>query len=711
MVSADSSAGSPEPAAPLSTAKKAAFSVIAFVLLPLLLLCLVEGALRLAGYGYPTSFLKRVEIGGKGFLVENDKFGLRFFAPELARSPPPIVLPAVKEKGTYRVFVVGESAALGDPRPAFGPGRYLQAILEQRYPGAKFEIVPAAMTAVNSHALLPIVRECARYEPDAWIIYMGNNEMVGPFGAASVFGARAPSAGYVRLILALQRLRMGQWVMEAGRKWGGHSSGRVSWGGMKMFLENRIAPGDPRKETVYLNFRKNLRAILKTTTRSGKPVLLNTVAVNLKDCAPFANAGDPQTNSPQSVFMEARALLGSSSPEDVLRARALFERARDADALPFRADSRINLILAEAARDKGIGFVDSAALFSSNAPARIPGREHFLEHVHFDFSGSYLLARSWAEALEPRLSGLNALTPSRAPWPDQASCDEWLALTDWNRLTVYEEIVRRLGQPPFVNQFDHSEQMEQARSRVRAIRARLTPEAAALASGVYQKALQRSPSDHRLHEAYAEFLEGTGRQAEAAIEWLRIRDLIPHHHIGWFNAGRLTLRQGKLDEAQALLDKAVTLRPDLAEGWLELGQLNSLAGRPEAALSNFERQRQLVPGDHRAYYHIGRTLSKLNRREEAIGSLSAALKLKPDFWEARYSLGEELAFAGRIGEARRELEEVIRLRPEYPMAHLNLGVALFQSGDRDGALREFEETLRLDPTNALAAQYIQRLRR
>ena len=53
------------------------------------------------------------------------------------------------------------------------------------------------MTAINSHAVLPIARECARHEGDLWIVYMGNNEMIGPFGAISVFGSQAPPLWYV----------------------------------------------------------------------------------------------------------------------------------------------------------------------------------------------------------------------------------------------------------------------------------------------------------------------------------------------------------------------------------------------------------------------------------------------------------------------------------------------------------------------------------
>ena len=39
---------------------------------------------------------------------------------------------------------------------------------------------------------------------------MGNNEMVGPFGAVTVFGAKAPPRWMVRLGLSLQTTRVGQ---------------------------------------------------------------------------------------------------------------------------------------------------------------------------------------------------------------------------------------------------------------------------------------------------------------------------------------------------------------------------------------------------------------------------------------------------------------------------------------------------------------------
>ena len=85
--------------------------------------------LRLVEYGHPTGFFRRVRIGSEVFLRENDGFALRFFPPELARSPTSFRFAARKPDGVRRIFVFGESAAMGDPQPAYGASRYLEVLL------------------------------------------------------------------------------------------------------------------------------------------------------------------------------------------------------------------------------------------------------------------------------------------------------------------------------------------------------------------------------------------------------------------------------------------------------------------------------------------------------------------------------------------------------------------------------------------------------
>ncbi|HEX4348757.1 MAG TPA: hypothetical protein VH251_00145, partial [Verrucomicrobiae bacterium] len=245
--------------------------------------------MRLIGYGYPTSFFVQTKINGQDYFVPNDKFGYRFFPPALARTPAPQRMAVKKSPHTFRIFVFGESAAMGDPDPSYGAWRYLQTLLRERFPGTDFEVICVAMTAINSHAILPIARECARRDGDLWIIYMGNNEMVGPLGAGEGLNSRAPTTALVRTELAIKTTRIGQMLNGLVQRWGGHSSDPKTWGGLNMFEHHQLQYDDPNRLRAYNNFKKNLADILRAGHAAGVPVILSTVGVNLKDCAPFAS--------------------------------------------------------------------------------------------------------------------------------------------------------------------------------------------------------------------------------------------------------------------------------------------------------------------------------------------------------------------------------------------------------------------------------------
>ena len=163
---------------------------LVLVLSPLVLFGLLELGLRLGGIGYPTQFLLVRKESSHTALVQNNQFGWRFFGAQMARVPAPIYLSRPKPPGTIRIVVFGESAAFGDPQPRYGLPRMIQALFELRYPGTPIEVINAAMTGINSHVVLPIARDAANASGDVWVIYMGNNEVVGPFGAGTVFGPR-----------------------------------------------------------------------------------------------------------------------------------------------------------------------------------------------------------------------------------------------------------------------------------------------------------------------------------------------------------------------------------------------------------------------------------------------------------------------------------------------------------------------------------------
>jgi len=717
----------------MSRSRLWAFRFLSAVLVPLLFLAILELGLRIAGWGHSSRFFLKTQVQGRDVFVENDWFGLRFFSAELARSPSPLVMPAKKPPGTCRIFIFGESAALGDPEPAFGFGRCLQVLLAERYPGTSFEVVCTAMTAINSHAILPIARECGHHQGDIWVLYMGNNEFVGPFGAATVFGPQAPPLPLIRLNVALKSTRIGQLLSRLFSR----RPRQGSWGGMKMFLDNQVGPDDPRKERVYGYFRQNLEDILRLARKSGARVVISTVADNLKDCPPFASRhsstlSDPRLQDWQQAFTRgtnaeaggdlapaltnyaAAARLDSGYAEleyragrcclglsNVVEARRHFESARDCDALPFRADSRLNQIIKDtAARFAGpdLRLADAAAVLVQKSPGGIIGREFLFEHVHLNFEGNYLVAQTVAEQVAKLLP--ETMTRGAKPeWAAPELCARRLALTDWDRQRVLENVLQRLAEPPFINQLDHRDQVRALRETLAGIRPRLTDEAAQQARALYQEAIAAAPGDFYLQADSARLLEDTGDVAGAIRQWQQVRELIPFAPAAYYYSGKLLARQGKQEEALQALDRALEIRPDLADALDEKGQLLLKQNKAGDALALFEKAAGLRPENARLCLHRADALAMLNRRGEALGQLRAAVRLQPGYSEAHYLLGVELALDGAVREAAAEFQEVTRLNPNYPLGHLNLGIAMAKLGRTDDAIMQFRETLRLDPNN------------
>src|SRR5207248_3182905 len=73
--------------------RKWAYRFLALTLVPTLLFALLEGGLRIGGYGYRTEFfLAYPATTTRDLYTENPEFGRRFFPPGLARQPLPALL-------------------------------------------------------------------------------------------------------------------------------------------------------------------------------------------------------------------------------------------------------------------------------------------------------------------------------------------------------------------------------------------------------------------------------------------------------------------------------------------------------------------------------------------------------------------------------------------------------------------------------------------
>ena len=722
------------------------------VLAPTLLFGSIEVALRISGHGYPTSFLLPARIGDKDMWVENPRFGWRFFPSRIARSPVATAFPRKKDPGTYRIFLFGESAALGDPRPTLGIAPRLEVLLEDRFPGTRFEVIPAAMTAINSHVMREIAAEVARCEGDLWIVYAGNNEYSGPFFPKTSIGGGALHQELVRWLMRARATRIGQWVTLSLEN--AATKGKpTEWAGLKAFRDSELSPSDPLRRVVEDAFQRNVEEVVRTADRSGVPVVLSTMATNLRDCAPFgtwrsstvppadmdgmmaAFRAAPTNSGPngdttkgwREVVRLCRAIL-EADPRDAqthfqlgvselalgnaTAARTEFLMARDLDALPFRADSALNLVVttvAEESKGRRLGFVDAQKAIAEASDFGIAGGDLFYEHVHLNPEGNHRLAVALADAVVPWLP--KAITEKgRSAWPDAATCAEQLGLTDWNRYAMLEDIARRLNEAPYTSQFNHAAQRRRIAEQMSELRPRLHPREVADVRERLEAAVKRRPDRPWIHQNAAEFLDMAGDTEGALAEWKALGKLLPHHYLAPYQSGRLLARLRRFDEAREQLDAALRIRPDLDEARLDLGQVYAAQKRWDEALREYATFQARRPDDPRVLVRKADVFAARGQRPEAIQCLREAVALRPTYWEARYLLGVEMGVDGKFAEAEPEFREVVRLNPEHVLARFNWGVALAKQARYAEAIREFEEVLRRNPGHAQARQYLEALR-
>lgn len=584
------------------------FRLLSIILVPVLILGFMELALSVFGYGYPTSYFKHSRIDGQDFLVPNYRFSDPFFPQTLARKPNLLRVPAKKSAGVYRIFVFGESAAQGDPEPTYGFSRYLDVLLDERYPDTEFEVICVAMTAINSHVILPIARECARLEGDLWVIYMGNNEMIGPFGAGTVFGAKAPGLGFVRTSLALKKTRLGQLMANIVSRPGSKSQAPEKWGGINMFKENPLRHDDPARLRAYENFEGNLKDILEVGQKAGVPIILSTVGSNLKDCSPFESLHREDLDASEKsewkrLFQEGRKLEQTGNYEEALRlysdaamidpefaelqfrmgtcqlalgrseqARQAFVHARDYDALAVRADTRINRILIDAMHgNEQLHGIDVTEALAVQSPKGIPGKELFNEHVHYTVEGNYTLARLIADQVITLLPP-EILEPQTENWLDHEESNRWLALTVWDQLRLWNAEEVRVNTMPFISQTGNRANKEHILVKKKAILGRITKITALQDRQLYDSALVRTPEDTLLIGNYAQFLDGMGMTEESIEQAERFRTLLPNAWTEYY-MGALLAKAGRLEEAKVCLMKALEMNSDLPQAQELLRQI------------------------------------------------------------------------------------------------------------------------------------------
>ncbi|HQF20832.1 MAG TPA: tetratricopeptide repeat protein [Kiritimatiellia bacterium] len=644
--------------------RRLGIAAVALVVVYLVLEVICAYALPQCG----SRFLVPGEVNGEPVWRDNPFFAYRFYPPRTAPAPLPIVARQTPAPGTLRVCLLGGDALMGEPEPSFGPGRQLELMLRQRYPDHPVEVIHLTLEGGNSHIMREVARDLERLRPQAVVIMIGNEEIAGPYGPASTLGWFHHSARLARTLVLFSRTHVSQ--LFAGLV-GRVAPARVDlnvWRSQEpLMLKGRLAPDDPRLKSAYRAFNRNLRAILRLAKAAAPEVIVCTVPVNLRNCDPFLTTYLPDEAAAQQVretLRNAIAADAAGAPEaarlyaDVIRrnpthAEALFRaarlaladgrraeafdffvRARDADSLRLRTDSRQNQMIRTAAEEAGVSLLDLEKHFALSSPKGVPGHEFFLDHVHFTFAGANLLAAAVLARLESR-QAFDAI-PTGA-LPDAPTLATELLYDPWGHAAVLKTVLDQQLRPPFNRQVDNAAYRQELMNDRQAAEARVTSLSAANTKAILKRRLALAPADGWLAARAGWYLFNAGATNEAIAAAESAHQLWPHRYEPRALLAFLqTVAGAEADESIAFL-KGADYAGYYDVNWaLRIGEELTVRGLPLAARPWLEYALARDPWNSAVAIALSQALQKAKLGQEAVDVLQAAIKRNPQnplLWE------------------------------------------------------------------------------
>ncbi|GLH75797.1 hypothetical protein SSBR45G_07050 [Bradyrhizobium sp. SSBR45G] len=187
------------------------------------------------------------------------------------------------------------------------------------------------------------------------------------------------------------------------------------------------------------------------------------------------------------------------------------------------------------------------------------------------------------------------------------------------------------------------------------------------------------------------------RQHDHAVAWLS-RAIRQMPKIDYLTTLGFTLKQmGRLDDAFAVFDKAIQLKPDDAELWKHLGGVLLALDRGAEALLSYQHALTINPAHREAAFQSGLLLQQQQRHDEAIQAFTVCLTAQPDDLQTLQRRAKSFRELKRYDDYLVDCERAQALAPADPLVCNNLGDALVCLRRFDEALSWFDKALALRP--------------
>lgn len=226
------------------------------------------------------------------------------------------------------------------------------------------------------------------------------------------------------------------------------------------------------------------------------------------------------------------------------------------------------------------------------------------------------------------------------------------------------------------------------------------------AEGILRQILQQRPNDAEALHQLAIIAYQSGKMPFAVQLIERALTVAPDVHLYQANIAEMYRRIGQPQKAIEHGRKAIGLKPDGADAHNNLGIAYFDIGDYESALTCYDNAIAARTRFAEAISNRGNALRHLRRFDEAEAEYRRALTINPTYAEAFNNLGSVLRDLERPAEAEQAYKRALTAKPHYLEAANNLILALKDLERYDEALAAAQAALKLHPQNADAFAYM-----
>ena len=157
-------------------------------------------------------------------------------------------------------------------------------------------------------------------------------------------------------------------------------------------------------------------------------------------------------------------------------------------------------------------------------------------------------------------------------------------------------------------------------------------------------------------------LQGDLKAAQVAFQ--KVTEIDAKNPDGWVNIGRAAVQEGDMDRARSVLEKALSLSPDLARAHFFYAKVLRSDGRYDEAADHLRKVVAQYPRDRVALNDLGRILFLKRKYADAVKILQSVLAVDPEDLQAHYNLMLCYNGLGDEKQAREHQQRYMRFKAD-----------------------------------------------